>query len=213
MKNRIAIIILLILTLLIPLTAAAKTAFTSSTEDALTFLIRGGYVPKAANAAAKDIDKQLMRLLGEAHSRSALRIAFTVPASLDNLQKTNTLARQMSEELARGLKTMGYRVLELRKGIEIVMTPGVGELFLTRDATKLAKDQVHAELLLTGTYTISSRGVRFNIRLLHMDSTEVIAMATSTVPVYKEILPLLIENELEAKPLPPLAPTTGTKLP
>ncbi len=209
MKNRIGIIILLILTLLMPLTAAAN-AFTSDVENAMNFLIRGGYIPKAANAAVNDLDKQLLILLGEVHPRSALRIAFTVPANLNDLQKTNTLARQMSEELARGFKTKGYRIVEIRKGTEIVMTPGVGELFLTRDTAKLSKEDVQTELLLVGTYTISKRGVRFNIRLLHMNSTEVIAMATSTVPVYREIVPLLVENGTE---VPPLAPTTGTKLP
>lgn len=213
MKNRLAIITLVILTLLMPFKAVASDAFTSSVENALTFLRSGGYVPNAANAAVKDLDKQLMLLLGDTHPRSALRIAFTVPSNLNNLQKTNILARQMSEELARGLKAKGYRILELRKGREIVMTPGVGELFLTRDVSKLSKEEVQAELLLTGTYIVSERGIRFSLRLLHMDSTEVIAMAATTVPVYREIIPLLAEKDLANTPQIPLAPTTGTKLP
>ena len=213
MKSRVIVIILLVFTLFIPRAALAGDAFNSALESAHAFLFRSGYVPQAANVAVKKFDEQLMKLLGLTHPRSSLRIAFTVPANLNNLQKTNTLARQMSEELARGLKTKGYKVLEVRKGTEVVMTPGVGELFLTRDTAKLSKDEINAELLLTGTYVVTERGVRFSLRLLHMASTEVIAMATSTVPVHREILPLLVENELEVKPVPPLAPISGTKLP
>jgi len=199
MKCRIAIISMFIFTLIfcMPLTAAA---------------LGGGYVPRAADVAVKMLDKQLMKLLADKHPRSSLRIAFTVPVNLNNFRKTNTLARQMSEELARGLKVKGYKIVEIRKGREIIMTPEIGEFFLTRDTAQLSAQSVQTELLLTGTYTISKRDVRFNIRLLHMASTEVIAMATSTVPIYRETAPLLIENELEIIPLPPLAPTTGTKL-
>ena len=201
MKNRIAIIILLIVTLLMPLTAAADP-FTSR-----------GYVPKSADVAVSILDKQLLTLLGDDHPRSALSIAFTVPVNINNFEKTNTLARQMSEELARGLKGKGYKIVEIRKGAAIVMTPGIGEIFLTRDTEKLSTQSVQTELLLTGTYTISKRDVRFNIRLLHMDSTEVIAMASSSIPIYKDMKDLLIESAFGEVPLVPLLPTTETKLP
>ncbi len=164
-----------------------------------------GYVPKAANAAVRELDRQLL-MLGAA--RDELRIAFTVAANVDNLTKTNGLARQMSEEVARGLKQLGYRVIEIRKGSEVVMIPEVGELLLTRDRDKLTKKSVASELIMAGTYTISGKGIRFNIRLIHTNSTEVIAMATTTVPLYPEIKPLLIENE----PYRPLGPTVGTRL-
>lgn len=171
-----------------------------------------GYVPKAADAAVKELDKQLETLLGEHYPKTSLRIAFTVPVNLNDFEKTNTLARQMSEEIARGLKSKGYRVLEIRQGQEIIMTPEIGEFFLTRKQEDLSEKTVETELLMTGTYAISSRGVRFSIRLLHMDTTEVIAMATTTVPVYKEIEPLLEENGPAPPPPPALAPTTSTRL-
>lgn len=177
---------------------------------AYAFNAFNGYVPKAAKSAVKELDKQLEVLLGEFYPKTSLRIAFTVPVSLNDFEKTNTLARQMSEEIAIGLKQKGYRILEIRQGQEIVMTPEIGEFFLTRKQEDLSEKSVETELLMTGTYAVSSRGVRFSIRLLHMDSTEVIAMAATTVPVYEEIKPLLEENGTPAPPA--LAPTTSTRL-
>lgn len=200
------------LCLLAPSTDSFANAFTSGMENAKNFIFRGGgYVPKAANAAIKSLDQQLQVLLGEHYPKTALRIAFTVPVNLNDFEKTNALARQMSEEIARGLKQLGYRVLEIRQGREIVMTPEVGEFYLTRKQEALSEKTVETELLMTGTYAVTSRGVRFSIRLLHMDSTEVIAMATTTVPVYKEIEPLLEENDRSEIPAV-LAPTTSTRL-
>ncbi len=186
-------------------------ALSHSAHATGAFRSSGGYVPKAADAAVKQLHKQLVKQFGKDAPFDQLRIAFTIPANVDNLQKTNGLARQMSEELARGLKQHGYAVLEIRKGNEIVMTPEVGELFLTRKRDKLSQQSVMAELLMAGTYTIAEKGIRFNIRLLHTDSTEVIAMATTTVPMYDEIIPLLVENKAEAVQLP-LGPSVGTKL-
>lgn len=43
----------------------------------------------------------------------------------------------MSEELARYFKERGYKLEELRKGDEVLMTPERGEFLLTRDVGKL----------------------------------------------------------------------------
>ncbi len=205
-------IIILLIALLMPLSFAGNTQaseeFRSKLERVWDYVKPGGYVPKAANNAVRELDEQLLKLLGYNHSRSELRIAFTVSANLDDLTRTNALARQMSEEVARGLKQKGYKILEIRKSTAVTMTPGVGELFLTRERANLSKQSVAAELIMAGTYTVSTKGIRFNIRLIHMDSTEVIAMATTTVPMYPEIKHLLEENIA----LPPLGPTVGTKL-
>ena len=132
-----------------------------------------------------------------------------MPVWLDNLQRTSPLARQMTDELARYFKECGYRLEELRKGDEILMTPERGEFLLTRDTKKLLSRDVNTHAVLVGTYTVTDRSVRFNMRLIHTPSREVLAAGSGTVPVTDELLPLLRDKSGSQ----PLAPSVQTKLP
>lgn len=205
MHRRFLILFLLTLSLLLPLTAAAGIL------DLLPRASSAGFVPRTADNIGKTLDEQVMRILTAAgFSRDAVSIACTVPVSLEDLRHTSPLARQMSEELARYFVAAGYRVDELRRGTEVIMTPDRGEFLLTRDVRKLLDRNVTTELLLVGTYTMTDQSVRFNMRLLHTPTNEVVAMAAGTVPVTEELAPLTSDNDT---PPPPLAPSVRTRLP
>lgn len=209
--KKIAILILLLLTMLIPITAAASE-FRSAVNRALNTLLGTGYVPAAADDIVESMDVQLLDLLGEEYTKRDLRIVITVPVNIDNFDRTNTLARQMAEEVANKLKDKGYRVFEIRRARDIEITPRKGEFLLSREQHKLFKTALGIELVMTGTYTITDRSVRFNCRLLYTGSYEIIASGNGTVPVYNEIQPLLDEIPEEEKIPPVLAPSVRTKL-
>lgn len=197
-------VFLLLFAMLLPYTAKAGIV-----DNAGVYLFGTGYVPVCAKNIVDDLDKQLLQLLGKLYLRSDLRIIFTVPVSLDDFEKTNSLARQVAEEVSNELKQKGYRVYEYRKGKEIDVYPKKGEFFLSRKLDKMANTKFSVELIMVGTYTITDENVRFNIRLLHAGSNEVIASGNGTVPVYPEIIPLLEEN-LDYKI--ELEPSVKTKL-
>ena len=176
---RIAIVILMILTCLLPLTAAAAE----------------GTVPKAATMMAQQMDSQIMRRVGTyPEGRACVSIVSTVPVFLGNLEQSSPLARQMAEEVMRCFVEAGYRVEEIRKGKEIVMTPRRGETILTRQTTQLADRDVSTVAVLAGTYTVTRDSVRFNLKLLHATSNEVLASSSATVPVTSELFPLLADR-------------------
>ena len=206
--KKIAIIILLLLTMLIPITAAAND-FSSSIGRALSTLMGTGYVPACASSIASSMDKQLLELLGEDYTRKDLKIVLTVPVNINDFDKTNTLSRQITEEIANKLKAKGYRVFEIRRARDIEITPRKGEFLLSREQHKLFKTALEIELVMTGTYTITNRSVRYNCRLLHTGFYEIIASGNGTVPVYPEIYPLLDE---EPDKIIELAPSVRTKL-
>lgn len=208
--KKILIMILLLLTMLIPITAAASD-FSSAMSRALSTLFGTGYVPACADTIVSSMDKQLLELLGENYTRNDLKIVLTVPVSIDNFDKTNTLARQVAEEISNKLKEKGYRVFEIRRARDIEITPRKGEFLLSRKQHKLFKTALEIELVMTGTYTITERSVRYNCRLLYTGSYEIIASGNGTVPIYAEIYPLLEENPEDKKP-PVLAPSVRTKL-
>ena len=99
---RILVIILVLAALLFPLAAAA------------------GNVPRAGEDIADQLDEQLMmRYAGtsedvskkelRALARSRILIMGTTPASINDLEQANPLARQMLEEVSSALVDKGYR--------------------------------------------------------------------------------------------------------
>lgn len=207
-------ILLLIAALLMPLTAAAI-----------------GNVPKAANDIAEQMDKQLMiryapkpdksasggnSLNGgtsakelEFDTRQRISIMVTVPVSLNNLQVSSPLARQVAEEVSRWLINAGYVFEEIRKGKDIQFSSPTGETILTRNTAKLATRSVTSAGIMVGTYVVTKEQVRFNIRILHTPSNEVLAMGTATVPITDDIRPLLYD--MSQTPIK-VMPSIGTQL-
>lgn len=204
MSRRFLILFLLILSLLLPLTAAAGGLFAPKLERTI------GFVPRTADNIGAELDSQVMRQLAQAgYERGSVSIACTVPVLLGDFADTSPLARQMMEELSRYFVDQGYKVDEIRKGSEVVSVPRKGEFLLTRDARKLQSRTVTTEMVLTGTYTVTDRSVRFNMRLLSTPTNEVVAMAAGTVPLTEELFPLVADP----LPPPPLQPSVRTRLP
>lgn len=182
--NRIIIMILVLAALLFPIVAAAD-----------------GNVPEAAEKIGKQLDQQLMKRFcgdndsaSQALSRAQILIMGTTPANLGNLEQANGLARQMTEEISRYLMNKGYHYEEIRKGQYIRFNERVGEFILTRDVKKLASRTGYGKAILAGTYVISGTDVRFNISLINVDNSEVLAKATGTVPITPDLRPLLVES-------------------
>lgn len=185
--KRLSLLFLVAALALFPLTAAA---------------FFGGNVPSAADDITKQLDKQLMeRYAGrdpdmsksnrEAVARAGIMILGTSPANISDLTESSPLARQMMEEISRGLMQKGYRFKELRTGSYIRFDKESGEFLLTRDVRKLESRTGVGQAVMAGTYVVSRTQVRFSIRLIHIPSNEVLAMGTATVPITDDIYPLL----------------------
>lgn len=187
-----------------------------------------GNVPRAADSIAEQMDEQLMtryaptRSLGDVVSkegpsnseiqrsvRSSITIMGTVPVNINNLEVSCPLARQMTEEMSRWLINAGYHFQELRKGKEIFFQKYQGEMLLTRDTKLLATRNVVSQAILVGTYVVSPDQVRFNVRLIHTPSNEVLAMGTATVPITPDVRPLLANTA--AGPVK-IEPSVNTRL-
>ncbi len=198
-KYSLLLIFILMLALFLPFTAAAS----------IWDFLKGPEVPAAAKTIAKEIDKQLSRkYITEDFTKHDLMIIPTVPVSVDNLDVTSPLSRQMSEELTSQFATLGYGLTELRKAKELSIIPQKGEFMLTRELDELALENAHGVAVMTGTYIISTINVRYNVTLIHLPSNEILAKASATVPIRDELMPLLYDDVER----PPLMPSVQTKL-
>lgn len=163
-------------------------------------------IPSAAESIGKQLDRQMVQRYAvksaddglsqserERRMRARTVIMGTVPADLNDLNASCPLARQMTEEISRYLVSRGYRFQELRKGSHIRVHPETGELLLTRNVRQMASHTGTSHAVLAGTYVVSAKNVRFTMRLLHTVSNEVLAMATATVSINDDVLPLLYD--------------------
>jgi hypothetical protein len=210
MSRRLFLLFLTSAILLIPMAAAAGAA-------------TRGTVTIAADDMAEAIDKQILGHFGveqpglfskskqQAHHplkiRKALSISCTVAVDLNNLENSSPVGRQISEEMARWFVQAGYRVKEIRKSRDVHVDARRGEIALTRDVHKLLSTNVTTEAVLAGTYVVTPEQVRFSMRLLHVPTNDILAMATATVPITDDLKPLLHDMK-ETK----VTPSIGTKL-
>ncbi len=172
-------------------------------------------VPQIASAMGRELDRQVVEHTGQADSPARnVSLVVLTPVNINDLEKSNPLARQVQEELARWFVQAGYQVREARKGADILFEPRTGEMLLTRRTDLLGTDVVGSSALLTGTYTVTPSSVRFNIRMVMTGSQEVVAMSTMTVNINTEVAALLHSPDSpDGRPGTPIQPTVVTLLP
>ena len=146
---------------------------------------------EAAAGMGQEMDQQLAERFGHSEGVNGISVIVTTPVDINNFEESSPLARQMQESLAHWLVQAGYSVQEVRKGRHLLFRPDTGELLLTRDKELAALKNVNSALILVGTYTVTSKNVIFNVRLMQTSGTEICAMSSASLPVSGEIRALL----------------------
>ena len=137
--------------------------------------------PQAVSAVAPDffgIGEELARqLIANRHEGGeGERLIFTTLVNLDDLHQTSKFGRAMSESMATRLFQHGYGVVELRKTANVMVQANNGEMVLSRDAARLAK-QYEANAIVAGTYSLTPKTVIINVKLLDVHSDAVMSVA------------------------------------
>jgi hypothetical protein len=175
--------------------------------------LASAFVPQIIAAMGRQLDRQVVaRLHQEESPAQGVSLFMTTPVDVNDLESSNPLARQVQEELASWFAQAGYSVREIRKGADLLFSPGTGELLLTRRSNLVSEEQVGSGAIVAGTYIITPQHVRFNIRLILTGSQEVIAMTSMSIPVTGEVAALL-SGDGSRRAGAPIAPTVVTLLP
>lgn len=173
-------------------------------------------VPQVASAMGREMDRQVVERLGQGESPAqGVSLCITTPVDSNDLDTSNPLARQVQEEVARWFVQAGYEVQEIRKGADVLFEPATGEMLLTRKENMLGTTVVSSTAIVAGTYTVTPKNVRFNIRIVRTADREVIAMSTMTIPIDGEVA-ALVRSSSGGGPLAggtPIEPTVVTLLP
>lgn len=173
--------------------------------------VAGPTVPQIASAMGRELDRQVAERMGQPDTPAqGVSLFMTTPVDVNDLEASNPLARQVQEEIARWFVQAGYPVQEIRKGADLLFDPATGEMLLTRRSNLVGTESPASSAIVAGTYTVTPKSVRFNIRVVLTDSQEVIAMSTMTVPMSGEVASLVSVPGVFGTPI---APTVVTLLP
>ncbi|MFC1524723.1 FlgO family outer membrane protein [Thermodesulfobacteriota bacterium] len=117
-------------------------------------------------------------------------VVITTFVNLDELYKTSSLGRFISEQLMSEFQQSGVEVIEIRKSPSLMISRNNGEYALSRDMEEL--DFVHSvQAVLVGTYTISAGKIFLNARLLDIKEGKVLStgsLAFAIDPVTRDFL-------------------------
>lgn len=151
---------------------------------------------KAATYMGAEMDSQLADRFGQQEGVvNGISVIITTPVDLNNFEESNAVARQMQEELARWFIKSGYSVQEVRGGKALLLRPATGELLLTRKRDLAATRNIKSALTMVSTYSLTSRSIVFNVRLMQTGGNEVYAMSNVTLPISGELRAMLGTNQ------------------
>ncbi len=147
------------------------------------------YYPEMSRQLADSLDAQLAMRLGfnNTTTRGLQWLVVTTPANVNQMGEATTLSRAVSEQLATAMTAKGYYVQEIRKTSEVIFDKNQGEFMLSRDARELATRKFQSTLVMTGTYVAMPAGVRFNIEILDARNNDVVAKASSVIPMSQTV--------------------------
>ena len=107
-------------------------------------------------------------------------IAVTTFLSLDNFEETSSFGRYVAEELSSQLFKRGFRLREIRQRLRVKVTPGQGEVALSRDADEILRNQ-QVDAVVTGSYARFGNQVVVNVRMIDVDTARVVSVAQLVV--------------------------------
>ena len=120
-------------------------------------------------------------------------IVLTTPVNVDNFDQTMPFAMQILQELMTQFVQKKYRVQEIRYSNKIEVEKMMGEFIYSRNKS-IDKDY-KVGLVLSGTYTIGRKNIRFSFSLVNLRNKEVVAMESFSFPITQEIQGLLVQRE------------------
>lgn len=128
----------------------------------------------------RELGQQLLTNLKEPLEEETLTLATFV--NLNQLYKTSSLGRYLSEQMIGEFQAAGLNVLEVRKSAGLMIREGYGEYSLSRDMGELS--YVHAaQVMFVGTYTVSDGQLFLAARLLRNSDGLVLSSAGLVMPL------------------------------
>ncbi|SFH44807.1 FlgO family outer membrane protein [Modicisalibacter xianhensis] len=109
---------------------------------------------------------------------------------IDDLQRSSTLGRTLSELFTSGLVQAGLTVIEVKMRNSLFIEQNTGELMLSRDVQRLSLAH-DAQAVLIGTYAQAERSAYVNVRIVRARDNVILGATSIRLPLDRDIRALL----------------------
>lgn len=154
-----------------------------------TFVPEGEVVPASLYAASyRATDLLAASAEGELDRGKPLIIATLV--DIDDLERSSTLGRFLSESVSTRLTQNRFRMVELKLQGAVYMKSGEGELLLTRQIREVASSH-QAQAVVVGTYSRGRSAVFVNVKIVRPDGNLVLAAQDFSLPMSRDVCAMI----------------------
>jgi len=113
---------------------------------------------------------------------------------IDDLERSSTLGRFLSESISTRFTQNRYRMVEMKLQNSVYMKAAQGELMLTRQIREIALSH-QAQAVIVGTYSLGSSAVFINIKIVRPESNIVIGAQDYSLPISMDICMMIHRDE------------------
>jgi TolB-like protein len=142
----------------------------------------GGSGLIAANYAAADRLVEVAR----AQLDPARPIIVATIVDIDELERSSTLGRHISESVSSRFTQHRYRMIEMKFQNSVYMKKGEGELMLTRELREIASSH-QAQAVIVGTYSRARDTVLVNVKIVQPESNVVLGAVDYPIGVSRDV--------------------------
>ena len=114
-------------------------------------------------------------------------------ADVNNLQTSLNFGRTLTDCLISSLNQQHFKVIELRKTLQVYVEEKNGEYLLSRKISEI-NTKLKAHACVVGTYSLAYDTVIVNTRLIDMGNSNVISSSSLEIPIDKNIQHLLTNS-------------------
>ncbi|MDR2128877.1 MAG: hypothetical protein LBP52_07410 [Burkholderiaceae bacterium] len=115
-------------------------------------------------------------------------VATTV--NVNDMNRSSTLGRAVSEQYASKLVTLGFNVKEVKLRGSLYVKEGTGELMLSREVRDIAR-QHKASMVLVGTYAQAASFVYISQKLVRTEDGRVLRANDYALPIDRDVQRML----------------------
>jgi hypothetical protein len=122
---------------------------------------------------------------------SAKPIIVATSVDVDDLTESSTFGRLASQLVASRLSQRGYLVRDVTYTQALTVTPETGEMALSREAAKLARDE-DAQAVIAGAYAVGGEKIYLNLRMLAAADGRLMSSVDLVIPVNEDTQRMIV---------------------
>lgn len=146
--------------------------------------------PNSAKTVKFDITdlnyKAADKLLREAQLPAGSVVIMATVVNIDDIENSSTLGRLISEHVSSHFTRKNMNMIEMKFRENVYMKQNEGELMLTREIGKIAKNH-SANAIVVGTYALSNSAVYINLKIIDPRTNVAISATDYVLPMNNDI--------------------------